>query len=86
MTNTIDEKTRTFRLILGGANPLTPENLNALYDVGCDDATFAKQGATHFADFDRPAPSFADAVTTAIQAVEAAVPGLRVLRVELAGW
>jgi hypothetical protein len=74
--------TYTFRLIMAGADPLTPENLDALYRAGCADATFAKQGSLTYAEFDRVAPAFADAVESAIRDVESAVPGLRVLRVE----
>jgi hypothetical protein len=67
---------------VGGANPLTPENQDALFVAGCDDATFARQGGAYLADFDRVAMSFPEAVMTAVQAIEAAVPGLKVLRVE----
>ncbi|MGH2367187.1 MAG: helix-turn-helix transcriptional regulator [Chloroflexota bacterium] len=59
-----------------------PDNLNALFDAGCDDATFGQRDSLYYADFDRQAPSFAEAVGSAIRNVEAAVPGLHVVRVE----
>ena len=72
----------SFTLILAGADPLTRENLDRLFEAGCDDATFgAREGLFH-AEFDREATSFAEAIRTAIRDVEGAVPGLKVIRVE----
>jgi hypothetical protein len=53
---------------------------DALYENGCDDATvIVRDGVLHL-DFDREAPSFSDAVGSAMHDVEKA--GGRVLRVE----
>lgn len=70
----------TFTLLLQGISPLTPENLDALFEAGCDDATFGQRGSVFYADFDREAPSFAEAVDSAVTAIESVVPGLRVIR------
>jgi hypothetical protein len=70
----------TFTLALQGANPL--EHLDALFSADCDDATFGERDGVYYADFDREAPSLADAVGSAIRDVEKAVPGLMVIRVE----
>jgi hypothetical protein len=75
-------ETHTFTLLLQGADPLTPEHLDAMFEAGCDDATFGRRDSLYYADFDREAPSFAEAVGSAIRAVEGAVPGLKVVRVE----
>lgn len=75
-------KTFAFTLLLEGVDLLTIEHLDALFEAGCDDATFGQRNSTYYADFDREAPSFAEAVGSAVTAVERAVPGLRVVRVE----
>lgn len=53
--------------------------LGALLSAGCDDATFGVERRLPVADFDREAPTLADAIASAVRDVEAA--GLRVLRV-----
>ncbi|HVA41928.1 MAG TPA: hypothetical protein VNF50_00430 [Acidimicrobiales bacterium] len=68
-----------FTLTIGGA--LTDERLDALYEAGCDDATFSTKGALTFGDFDREAPHLIDAVLSAVAAVES-VDGLEVLHVD----
>lgn len=72
----------SFTLILDGADPLTDENLDRLFEAGCDDATFGARAGQFHAEFDRAAPSFGEAVRSAVRDVERAVPGLRVVRVE----
>jgi hypothetical protein len=79
-----DMTDHTFGLafLLPGADSLEPY-LDAFADAGCDDAAFmgpATDG-TFFADFDREAPGFTEAVVSAIDALHGAVEGLRVLRV-----
>ena len=54
--------------------------LNALFEAGCDDATFGQVDGVGYAHFVREAPAFAEAVRSAIEQVES-VPGLRVVRV-----
>jgi hypothetical protein len=55
--------------------------LDALFEAGCDDATFGQVDGVGYADFIREASSFAEAVRSAIEQVES-IPGLRVVRVE----
>lgn len=55
--------------------------IDGLFEAGCDDATFGAVDRVQYADFDREAPTFARAVSSAISDVES-VSGLRVRRVE----
>ncbi len=55
--------------------------LNDLFDAGCDDATFGAVDGVHYGDFDRTAPTFSQAITSALTAIES-VEGLRIIRVE----
>ncbi len=68
-----------FTLTIEGADVLGDEALDALYEAGCGDATFGASNGVQTADFDREATDFADAVWSAIKAVETAVPGARVI-------
>lgn len=68
----------TFTLILSGR---VDERIDELFEAGCDDATFGEIDGVAYADFDREADSFVEAVVTAISAISS-VPGLRVLRLE----
>jgi hypothetical protein len=70
-----------FTLTIEGADVLTAEAQEALFDAGCDDATFGISNDVQTADFDREAPDFAEAVASAIKAIEIAVPGARVVEV-----
>lgn len=54
---------------------------DALYEAGCGDATFGVSNGMQTAEFDRDATEFAEAVASAIKAVESAVPGARVVEV-----
>ncbi len=74
--------TYDFTLLVRGADLQSDENLDALFEVGCDDATFGEREHVQFANFDREADSLAEAVSSAIEAIEAAVPGAKVVRVE----
>jgi hypothetical protein len=71
----------SFSLTIEGADVMTDAAQNALYDAGCDDATFGVSGGVQTAEFDREAVEFAEAVASAIRAVESAVPGARVVEV-----
>lgn len=55
--------------------------VDALFEAGCDDATLGEVDGVGYADFQRQAGSFGEAVRSAIEQVES-VPGLRVVRVE----
>lgn len=74
--------TYEFTLILEGADALSTPAVDALFGAGCDDATFGEVDGCQYADFTRRSRSLAEAVGSAKRAVESAVPGLRVIRVE----
>lgn len=57
------------------------DNARALFEAGCDDATFGVVDGMGYGEFARDAASLSDAVLESIHQVES-VPGLRVLRVE----
>lgn len=68
-----------FSLVIAG-NLEDETLLDALFEAGCGDATFGQVDDVGYADFIREAPTFAAAVRSAIEQVEAT--GLRVVRVE----
>lgn len=68
-----------FTLVLQGS--LDDAAVDALFEAGCDDATLGAVDGVGYADFIREAPSFGEALRSAIEQVES-VPGVRVARVE----
>src|SRR5579875_42739 len=74
-------KTYSFTLYLSGPDVLTDENLDALYEAGCDDALFGERDGAQYAAFDREATSFGAALKSAISNLTAAVGGLQVVRI-----
>ena len=76
------EPEHEFTLILDGISELAPSVVDALFEAGCDDATVSKQNGLVSMDFDRVAPTMADAIVSAIQDVKKANVGAEVLRVE----
>ncbi|ROO61499.1 hypothetical protein EDC02_3435 [Micromonospora sp. Llam0] len=56
----------------------TDDEIDALFTAGCDDAAFGVDGGLPVAEFDREAATIADAIATAVRAVESV--GLTVLR------
>jgi hypothetical protein len=72
----------TFTLLIAGPDLQTDANLDALFEAGCDDATFGNRDRIQYADFNREAPNLAEAIAGAINAVERAVEGAMVFRVE----
>ena len=72
--------THEFTLVIDG-DVQEAGTIDALFERGCDDATFGAVDGVGYGDFHRAAPSLLDAVVAAIRAVES-VPGLRALRVE----
>jgi hypothetical protein len=74
-------ETYEFTLLVAGADVQTDEALNALAEAGCDDATVGSSGGVQHLDFDREAASYLEAVLSAIDDVETAVPGVRVVRI-----
>lgn len=69
-----------FTLVIAG-DLESQEVLDALFEAGCDDATFGTVDHVGYGDFVREAPSLGEAVRSAIEQVET-VSGLRVHRVE----
>ncbi len=82
-STTVEAMTKhEFTLVLTGADVLDDPVLNALYEAGCDDATFGERGSVQYAAFHRRAPTFAAAVTGAIRVIEETASGTHVIRVE----
>jgi hypothetical protein len=71
-----------FTLFLSGADLLTDEAQDALYESGCDDAMFGERDGAQHASFDREARSFGSALRSALRDVRRAVPETRLVRVE----
>jgi hypothetical protein len=70
-----------FALVLGNLPDLTDDVMDALFDAGCDDATFSLRYGLVFAEFCREADSYKGAVLSAIEDVRKADVGADVLRV-----
>jgi hypothetical protein len=75
-------QTFDFSLVIQGADVLSPLSLDALFEAGCDDATFGEVDGVQHGDFSRDAASLEEAIAGAMAAVERAVPGAVVIRVE----
>lgn len=74
----------SFTLVVVGIDLVSPDSPapDALYEAGCDDAMLTSHGAEQQIVFDRDASTFAVAVASAITAVETALPGALVIRVD----
>ena len=72
----------SFTLLLEGPSVFEPDVLQALLEAGCDDALFGERNGVQYADFERDAGTYVDAVTSAIRDVESSVRGLSVTRLE----
>jgi predicted DNA-binding transcriptional regulator AlpA len=77
---TTNSDTYNFTLILQGEG-ISDEVLERLYEAGLDDGTFGEIDGGPIAEFDREAPSFEEAVVSAIEDIEKTAPELRVARV-----
>jgi hypothetical protein len=75
-------KTYSFTLFVQGVDVLTDDSMDALFEAGCDDATFGERDGASYAAFDREATSFSEALASALHHVTKALPGLAVMRVE----
>ena len=73
----------SFTLLIHGADVLTEDAQHALFDAGCGDTTFGASDHVQRADFDREAADLAEAMASAINAIEWAVSGARVDKVLL---
>jgi hypothetical protein len=71
----------SFTLTIEGADVMSDAAQDALFEAGCNDATFGVSDHLQTAEFDREAADFAEAVASAIKAVETAVPGARVVEI-----
>ncbi len=58
-----------FTLVISGSVERA-ETLDGLFEAGCDDATFGTIDGVSYGDFVRRAPSFGEALRSAIDAVE----------------
>ena len=74
----------SFAVVVNGVDLTGPgsPHADALFEAGCDDALLTSDGGLQRLVFDREAPSFAAAVGSAITAIETAVPGACVVRIE----
>jgi hypothetical protein len=71
-----------FALVLDGPTELTPQVEDALFEAGCDDATFSVRYGRLFAEFSRSAPSLKDAILSAIRDIHGAAVGATVFQVD----
>jgi predicted DNA-binding transcriptional regulator AlpA len=78
----VTPRTHTFTLLIEGPDLQDEKRLDALFEAGCDDATFGSRDSVQYADFDREAASLAEAIHSAIRNITTAVPDARVIRVE----
>lgn len=71
-----------FTVTIQGVDMTSAATVDALFEAGCGDATLGTSGGVQTASFDRVAGAFADAVGTAIRAIESTVPGARAMHIE----
>lgn len=69
-------------LIVEGPDLQHESIIESLYQAGFDDAAVGRVGSIQYLDFGREADSFADAMFSAMEDVESAVLGVRVVRLE----
>lgn len=72
----------SFSLFVEGLDVSSDAHIDALYEAGCDDATFGVRDGAAYAIFDREAESFSDALRGAIAGVLRALPHARIVRIE----
>jgi hypothetical protein len=70
----------SFTLHVAGISVEGDRYEDALFEAGCDDALVGVLGGEIFLDFDREAPSFDEAVNSAVKNVERA--GGKVVKIE----
>lgn len=76
--------THTFTLILEGPDLQSDELIDRVFEAGCDDALIGRADGIQYADFDRDAATFEEAILGAIAALES-IEGIRVTRLAGAG-
>src|SRR6478672_6307325 len=73
----------SFTIYIRGVDVLSDASVDALHAAGCDDATLGVCDGAPYAAFDRAAPSFDEAVASAVRNLTRALPDIEVVRVEL---
>ncbi|MCY4600761.1 MAG: hypothetical protein OXF27_12685 [Acidobacteria bacterium] len=73
-----------FTLIVDGPDLQDDAYIDMLFEAGCDDGTVGRTDGIQYIDFDRDAPSFDEAILSAVTDVER-VAGAEVVRVADAG-
>ena len=68
-----------FILLVEGPDLQTGHGIDALYEVGCNDALVGRTDGVQYLDFDREAPNPKTAILSAIADVER-LPGVEVIR------
>jgi hypothetical protein len=76
------QATHEFTLVYTGIEDYTDELANALFEAGCDDALIGMRDGYFFANFGRTAPTFREALISAIEDIERSGQPLRLVRVE----
>lgn len=71
----------TFTLVLARPSEITREFEDVLFEAGCSDAALGQRNGVVYLEFDREAPSFLDAVLSAIRDVNS-IPEAMVAHVE----
>ena len=70
-----------YEFVLKLNREVTDDEIEALYEAGCDDAAIETGPLGALADFSREAPSLAEAIASAVRDIEK-VPGLRAIGVQ----
>ena len=71
-----------FTLILSGITDFNDEQVDSLFNAGCDDATVAQRSGRVYMTFSRDAQSMTEAIISAIMDIRKANIGAGVLRVD----
>jgi len=77
--------TYSFALFVHGADILSDESMDALFEAGCDDATFSARDGAQYGEFNRAASSFGTALASAIHDLTTALPNLEIVSFLAAG-
>lgn len=75
--------TYSFGLVVSDFDFADDDVVNALYDAGVEDASFAVRDGSSIAYFDKDAESYPVAVAEAIREIEGALPGARVVGIHV---
>ncbi len=81
-TSVISLDTHNFTLVYCGVDDLTQDLWDPLFEAGCDDALLGMRAGEVTLGFAREAPSFREALLSAIADVEKAALPIRLVRVE----